>query len=79
MIPANILCDPEVLFMKGQYIAVLVAFITALVNAISVIAYGQNETNGTDIGENQSISGTMSEFRGDLDFGPKIVDDPLKQ
>jgi hypothetical protein len=40
--------------MKGQYIAVLVAFITALVNAISVMAYGQNETNETDIGENQA-------------------------
>jgi hypothetical protein len=37
--------------MKGQYIVVLVAFITALVNAISVIAYGQNGTNGTDIGK----------------------------
>lgn len=65
--------------MKGQYIAVLVAFITALVNAISVIAYGQNETNETDIGENQSISGTTSGFGGDLDFGPGIVDDLLKQ
>jgi hypothetical protein len=64
--------------MKGQYIAVLVAFITALVNAISVIAYGQNETNETDIGKSKH-RGTISGFGGDLDSGPEIVDDPPKQ
>jgi hypothetical protein len=46
--------------MKGQYLAVLIAFIMASVNTTSVIAYSQNETNKTDIGENQSITGTIS-------------------
>jgi hypothetical protein len=47
-----------------------------LVNTTSVIAYCQNETNETDIGENQSITGTISGFGGDFGFGPRIVDDP---
>jgi hypothetical protein len=66
--------------MIGQYTAVLIAIIMALVNAISVIAQSQNETNETDnetdIGENQSISGRISGFGGDLGFGPRVVDDP---
>jgi hypothetical protein len=77
MIPCNILCDPVIIFMKGQYLAVLIAFIIALVNTSSVIAYSQNETNERDIGENQSISGTISGLGGDFNFGPRVVDDPL--
>jgi hypothetical protein len=76
MIPCIILCDPVIIFMQGQYLAVLIAFIMALVNTTSVIAYCQNETNETDIGENQSITGTISGFGGDFGFGPRIVDDP---
>jgi hypothetical protein len=47
-----------------------------LVSAISVIAQSQNETNETDIGENQSVSGRISGFGGDFGFGPRVVDDP---
>jgi hypothetical protein len=76
MIPSDILCDPVNNFMKGQYLAVLLAFIIALVNTTSVIAHSQNETNETDIGANQSITGTISGFGGDFGFGPRVVDDP---
>jgi hypothetical protein len=76
MIPSNILCDPVNVFMKGQYLAVLIAFIIALVNTTSVIAHSRNETNETDIGANQSITGTISGFGGDFGFGPRVVDDP---
>jgi hypothetical protein len=66
--------------MIGQYTVVLIAIIMALANAISVIAQSQNETNETDnetdIGENQSVSGRVSGFGGDLGFGPRVVDDP---
>ncbi|MGA7603104.1 MAG: hypothetical protein WCE33_08475 [Nitrososphaeraceae archaeon] len=62
--------------MIGQFTAVLIAIIIALVNAISVIAQSQNDANETDIGENQSVSGRISGFGGDLGFGPSIVDDP---
>ena len=62
--------------MRGQYAAVLIAIIMALVNTISVTAQSQNETNETDIGENQSVSGRISGFGGDLGFGPRVVDDP---
>ncbi|MFZ0202293.1 MAG: hypothetical protein WAL46_01225, partial [Nitrososphaeraceae archaeon] len=55
---------------------VLIAIIMALVNAISVIAQSQNDANETDIGENQSVSGRISGFGGDLGFGPRVVDDP---
>jgi hypothetical protein len=48
----------------------------ALVSTINVIAQSQNETNETDIGENQSISGRMSGFGEGLDFGPRVVDEP---
>jgi hypothetical protein len=71
-----ILCDPVIIFMKGQYLAVLIAFIMASVNTTSVIPYSQNETNEMDIGENQSITGTISGLGGDFGFGPRIVDDP---
>ena len=57
MISYNILCNPVIIFMIGQYGAVIIAIIMALVNIISVIAQSQNETSETDIGENQSISG----------------------
>jgi hypothetical protein len=62
--------------MIGQFTAVLTAIIITLVNTISVIAQSQNETNEMDIGENQSVSGRISEFGGDLGFGPGAVDDP---
>ena len=62
--------------MIGQFTAVLIAIIIALVNTISVIAQSQNETNEMDIGENQSVSGRISGFGGDLGFGPRVVDDP---
>jgi hypothetical protein len=62
--------------MIGQFTAVLIAIIIALVNTISVIAQSQNETNEMDIGENQSVSGRISGFGGDLGFGPRVVDNP---
>ena len=62
--------------MIGQFTAVLIPIIIALVNAISVIAQSQNDANETDIGENQSVSGRISGFGGDLGFGPRVVDDP---
>ena len=65
-----------IIFMIGQFTAVLVAIIIALVNTINVIAQSQNETNEMDIGENQSVSGRISGFGGDLGFGPRVVDDP---
>jgi hypothetical protein len=73
-----ILCDPVIIFMIGQSAAVLIAIIMALAGAISVIAQSQNETNETDIGENQSVSGQISGFGGGLDFGPRVVDKPPK-
>ena len=76
MISYNILCDPVIIFMIGQFTAVPIAIIIALVNPIGVIAQSQNETNETDIGENQSVSGRISGFGGDLDFGPRVVDEP---
>jgi hypothetical protein len=78
MIYYNISYDPEIVFMIGQYAAVIAAIILALVNTISVIAQTQNVTNETDIGENQSVSGRISGFGGDLGFGPKVVDEPQK-
>jgi hypothetical protein len=60
--------------MIGQYAAVLIAIIMALVNTISV-AQSQNETNEMDIGENQSINGNISAFGPVRDFGPRVVDD----
>ena len=62
--------------MIGQFTAVLIAIIIALVNTISVIAQSQNETNEMDIGENQSVSGRISGFGGELGFGPRVVDNP---
>ncbi|MFZ0263619.1 MAG: hypothetical protein WAL42_00920 [Nitrososphaeraceae archaeon] len=62
--------------MIGQFTAVLIAIIIALVNTISIIAQSQNDANETDIGENQSVSGRISGFGGDLGFGPRVVDDP---
>ena len=56
MISYNISYDPVIIFMIGQN-AVIAAIILALANTISVIAQSQNETNETDIGENQSVSG----------------------
>jgi hypothetical protein len=64
--------------MIGQYAPVYIVIIVALVNTSNVIAQSQNETNETDIGENQSVSGRISGFGGDLDFGPKVVDDLAK-
>jgi hypothetical protein len=54
----------------------LIAIIMTLLNTNSVIAQSQNETNETDIGENQSVSGRISGFGGDLGFGSRVVDDP---
>ena len=66
--------------MIGQYAAALVhiLIVMTLVNTINAIAQGQNITNETDIGENQSVSGRISGFGGDLGFGPRVVDEPPK-
>jgi hypothetical protein len=62
--------------MIGLLLAVIIAIFMALLNAINVIAQSQNETNETDIGENQSVSGRISGFGGDFGFGPRVVDKP---
>jgi hypothetical protein len=62
--------------MINPYAAVLTVIIMTLINAPSVLAQSQNETNETGIGENQSISGRISGFGGDLGFGPRVVDEP---
>lgn len=64
--------------MIGQYAAVFIGIIVVmiLVDTINVTAQSQNVTNETGIGENQSISGRISGFGGDLGFGPRVVDDP---
>jgi hypothetical protein len=66
--------------MISQYAAMLILIIFAmnLVNTINVMAQSQNITNETGIGQNQSISGRISGFGGDLGFGPRIVDEPPK-
>jgi hypothetical protein len=60
----------------GILMMLLIAIIMALLNTNSVIAQSQNETNETSFGENQSVSGRISGFGGDLGFGPRVVDDP---
>ena len=62
--------------MINQYAAVLTVIIMTLINAPSVLAQSQNETNETGIGMNQSVSGRISGFGEDLGFGPKVVDEP---
>jgi hypothetical protein len=62
--------------MINPYAAVLTVIIMTLINAPSVLAQNQNETNETGIGMNQSVSGRISGFGGDLGFGPKVVDEP---
>lgn len=62
--------------MINPYAAVLTVIIMTLINAPSVLVQSQNETNETGIGENQSISGRISGFGGDLGFGPRVVDEP---
>lgn len=57
---------------------ILIIFAMNLVNTINVMAQSQNITNETGIGQNQSISGRISGFGGDLGFGPRIVDEPPK-
>jgi hypothetical protein len=66
--------------MIGQYVAMLIVIfvVMILVNTINVTAQSQNVTNETGIGENQSISGRISGFGGDLGFGPRVVDEPPK-
>jgi hypothetical protein len=64
--------------MISQYMAVLIIIIIAPVNTINVIAQSQNQTNETQIGRNQTVSGRISGFGGDLDFGPRVVDKPPK-
>ena len=44
--------------------------------AVVLIAKSQNQTNETDIRENQTVSGRISGFGGDINFGPRVVDDP---
>ena len=72
----NILCDPVVIFMVGHYAFMIITIALTLLVSFIVMSQSQNETKGTDIGENQSISGQISGFGGDLDFGPRVVDDP---
>ena len=62
--------------MMGRYAAVLIAIIITLVNTISVTAQSQNETNGTVIVENQSVSGNISAFGVFRNFDPRTVEDP---
>jgi len=66
--------------MIGQYVAMLIVIfvVMILVNTINVTAQSQNVNNETGIGENQSISGRISGFGGDLGFGPRVVDEPPK-
>jgi hypothetical protein len=66
--------------MISQYANMLIVIVFAmiLVNTINVMAQSQNLTNETGIGENQSVSGRISGFGGDLGFGPKVVDEPPK-
>jgi len=66
--------------MIDQYVAMLIVIfvVMILVNTINVTAQSQNVTNETGIGENQSISGRISGFGGDLGFGPRVVDEPPK-
>ena len=66
--------------MIGQYAValVLILIVMTLLNTINAIAQGQNITNETGIGENQSVSGRISGFGGDLGFGPRVVDEPQK-
>jgi hypothetical protein len=47
----------------GQYAAVFIVIIMALLSTIIVIAQSQNETNETAIGEYQSINGRISCYR----------------
>ena len=62
--------------MINPYAAILTVIIMTLINAPSVLAQNQNETNETGIGMNQGVSGRISGFGGDLGFGPKVVDEP---
>ena len=57
---------------------IVIIVVMILVNTINVIAQNQNVTNETGIGENQSISGRISGFGGDLGFGPRVADEPPK-
>jgi len=57
---------------------IVIFVVMILVNTINVTAQSQNVTNETGIGENQSISGRISGFGGDLGFGPRVVDEPPK-
>lgn len=57
---------------------IVIIFAMTLVSTINVMAQSQNITNETGIGQNQSISGRISGFGGDLGFGPRIVDEPPK-
>jgi hypothetical protein len=52
--------------MIGQYAAMIIAIIMALLNTNSATAQSQNETNETGIGENQSVSGRISGFGENL-------------
>ena len=54
---------------------IVIIFAVTLINAINVMAQSQNITNETGIGQNQSISGRISGFGGELGFGPRIVDE----
>jgi hypothetical protein len=76
MISHNISYDLAIIFMIGQYAVVIAAILLASVNTVSITAQNQNETNGTDIGENQSVSGGILGLGGDFDFSPRVVDDP---
>jgi hypothetical protein len=51
MISYNISYDPEIVFVIGQYVAVIAVIIMALVNTINVVAQSQNETNEKEIGK----------------------------
>jgi hypothetical protein len=57
--------------MLGQCGAMLIIIITVigLANTDAIIAQGQNITNQTEIGEDQSISGRISGLDEDLQFG----------
>ena len=61
--------------MISQYAAVSIVIIMALSNSISVIAQSQNETNETDIGVNQNVSGNVSGFGITRSYGPRAVED----
>jgi hypothetical protein len=54
--------------MINPYAAILTVIIMTLINASSVLAQSQNETNETGIGENQNTSGRIAALSEGFEF-----------